>query len=97
MQDFTQSMRRPGPDHRMSMVRHYHPGVKFVSFSSKVAQGLSYNIGTGRTAKVADAKAAIEVSIHPFGIPTEQFLLFVPGERSLGGKRVAQDGLPFML
>ena len=83
VQDATQSMLWVRPDHCMNMIGHHHPGVQFVAMPGKEFYCTRYQVGDFTLAHPAIAVAGIKQRFDFIAIPRQQFLLLVPGERTL--------------
>ena len=81
----------------MNMVRHDHPGVQVKPLVRVKLDRPGNDRRDFSPAHPAIAVAGIKIFVHARGIPTEQFLLFLPGERTFGGLGLGHDGIAFRL
>src|SRR6266516_4136619 len=80
----------------MSVIWHHHPCAQFVALTIKVTDRAGGKVRKFRVTEMASAVAGIEVFVHAAGIPPEQFLLLVPGERTFCGHRLLNDGVALL-
>jgi len=91
VQHAAQRFRRARPYDDMHVIGHDNPRSKFVTLAVKKLERISHELSDFRLPKETVAVAGVEVCVHAGGIPTEQFLLLLPGERTFGGERVLED------
>src|SRR6266516_1150575 len=97
VQHAAQRFRRARPDDDMHVIGHDNPRSQFVTLAVKKLQRISHELSDFRLPKETVAVAGVEVSVDAGRIPTEQFLLLLPGERTFGGERVLEDLFAFLL
>src|SRR5437899_1319303 len=88
---------RARPYDDMHVIGHDNPRSKFVTLTVKKPERTSHELSDFRLPKETIAVAGVEVSVHAGRIPTEQFLLLLPGERTFGGERVLEDLFALLL
>src|SRR6266478_2256222 len=81
----------------MSVIGHHHPCAQFVALTIKVTDRAGGKLRKFRVTEMTSAVAGIEVFVHAAGIPAEQFLLLVPGERTFCGHPLLNDGVALLL
>ncbi len=85
VQDVAQRVARHRPDHDMGVIGHDDPRAQLVTLAVEETNCASDEVRKFRITEMTSAVAGIEVFVHAAGIPAEQFLLLVPGERTFCG------------
>ena len=96
MQDVAQRVARHRPDHDMGVIGHDDPRAQLVTLAVEETNCASDEVRMFRITEVTSALAGIEVFVHAAGIPAEQFLLLVPGERAFCSHRLLKDGVTLL-
>jgi len=97
VQDVAEYVWRAGPDYDMNMIRHNDPGTKFIALAVKALNRAGDKFGTMLPAQITLTASLIQVFIHSIGVPTENFLLLMPGERPFGSHSLLENGFTFLL
>ena len=80
----------------MDVVWHDNPGAQLISLTVEESQRVSDQFSNLRVSKKTVSVSGVEVGVHAGGIPAEQFLLLLPGERAFGSERVAENFLSLL-
>src|SRR5687767_7637713 len=81
----------------MHMIWHDDPSAKLVTLTIEEFQCRADYICAVCVAQVTLSIASVEVAVDAIRIPAKQFLLFVPGKRAPGCKRLINDRLALLL
>jgi hypothetical protein len=80
----------------VSVVGHHDPRVQLVALTLKETNCVGDKIGESGVAEITDAVTGIEVFVHAIRIPTEEFVLLMPGQGALRGERMLEDGVALL-
>jgi hypothetical protein len=80
----------------MSMVGHHYPCAQLVALTLEETNRVRDETRQFWVAQVTDAVTCIEVFIHAIGIPSEKFLLLVPGKRAFCRRCLLKDGVTLL-